>query len=83
MLRTVAEFLAAGVPVHLWCGQCGDTHLFGADALELTFGPDFDLVGNPRELARQLYCPECGARRLSILKPDAPDEAEALVVDFA
>lgn len=43
MLRTVAEFFAAGVPVRLWCGQCGDTHAFGADALELTFGPDFDL----------------------------------------
>ena len=83
MPRTVAEFFAAGAPVRLWCSQCGGTHPFGADALELTFGPDFDLVGNPRELARQLYCPGCGARRLSILKPDAPDEAEAPVTDVA
>lgn len=83
MLRTVAEFFAAGVPVRLWCGQCGNTHPFGADALEPTFGPDFDLVGNPRELARQLYCPGCGARRLSILKHDAPDEAEGPVADVA
>ncbi|MEO9228885.1 MAG: hypothetical protein ABI216_08070 [Devosia sp.] len=37
------------------------------DVLDATFGPDFDLVGNHREVNRQLYCPACGESRPTVL----------------
>jgi hypothetical protein len=61
--RTVAEFAAHGLRVHLTCGACKSTQAVALDVLDATFGPDFDLVAGHRQLSSQLYCPACGAPR--------------------
>ena len=65
--RTTLEFLKHGRVVVLHCvSGCGHRAHQDPKSLILTFGEDFDLIGNVAEVASTLYCPVCGARKPNV-----------------
>lgn len=64
--RTALELQTQGRRLILHCASCEHGQFVDVETIILTFGADFDVLGNMAEVRAQLYCPSCGASRPAI-----------------
>jgi hypothetical protein len=51
------------------------------DALDATFGPDFDLYTGLKEVRAQMYCPHCGEPRPRIVFFNPDEHGREVTLD--